>query len=91
MPLTPRQATAPATPEPVCGAAGAVAVEDWRSLRSQHLDTKAKLARCRKDCDRLVREVKAQHKVRKGAYARARCRMLWHMRHAGQCQDGART
>lgn len=50
-----------------------MALDDWRALRSQHLEAKAKLARTRKDCDRLVREVKAQHKVSAPAAAQAHC------------------
>jgi hypothetical protein len=57
----------PPTPEPLPGTSGGVPVDEWRALRASHLDAKAKLARARKDCDRLLHEVKGQHKVGAGA------------------------
>jgi hypothetical protein len=48
---------APATPE------GAAAVQEYKALRAEHLELKAKLQRSRKDNDRLLHEVKAYRKT----------------------------
>lgn len=54
---TPISAT-PATPDTT------VAVQEYRSLRTQYLELKGKLQRSRKDNDRLLHEIKAYAKVR---------------------------
>jgi hypothetical protein len=46
-----------ATPE------AAAAVQQWRAMRTEQTELKAKLQRCRRDNDRLLHEVKAYRKV----------------------------
>jgi len=50
------------TPAPATPDAGA-ALKEWRALRTEHIEVKGKLQRCRKDNDRLLHEVKAYRKL----------------------------